>query len=75
MEGMLVVEMESWARLRPAREMSLVATKPAGVRIVDSSARSAARERSRRAFAFRRFSSCAWVTVEWVEMKIEGKVA
>lgn len=55
----LVVEAESWARLRPAIEMSLEARNPEGVHpaVEEEEARSAARERSRRALAFRRFSS------------------
>lgn len=58
--GLLVeIEEESCARFRPAMEMSLLAIKPEGVRVVveEEAACSAARERSRRALALRRFSS------------------
>jgi hypothetical protein len=71
-EGMLAVEMESCARLRPARDVSVVAMKPVGVRFVDSFAHSAARERSRRAFALRRFSSCALVLLSAIGDGGEG---
>jgi hypothetical protein len=63
-----VAEMDSWARLRPATEMSLVARKPEGVRTVvdEAFARSAAIERSRRAFALSLFSS-------WGGLALEGR--
>lgn len=54
--GTLALDMEAWGRFR---EESEVAMKPAGVRVVElaSAAACTARERSRRALAFRRFSS------------------
>jgi hypothetical protein len=53
-------DMESCDRFRPATDMSEVAMKPDGVRVVvePSFARSAAIDRSRRAFALSLLSSC-----------------
>jgi len=61
-----VAEMDSWARLRPATEMSLVARKPEGVRAVadEAFARSEASERSRRALALSLFSSWGGLALE-----------
>jgi hypothetical protein len=57
--GALEEEMASWARLRPAMEMSSEAMKPDGVRFVAAEdAASSASLRSRRALALSLFSSC-----------------
>ena len=60
-----LVDEDSCARLRLAMEMSSFAMKPEGVRVdfEEEAVASAARERSRRALALRRFSSWGVVRI------------